>query len=69
MMLLGRELEEAEEMLRTARIAYETVTYRSRKPYADEDSRRVVRAVRKENGAYKLTVCGFKTSLHSASQG
>ncbi|MDL2237244.1 hypothetical protein LJC56_05380 [Christensenellaceae bacterium OttesenSCG-928-K19] len=61
--LLGLPVEVAESMLAKAGTEYTVTGYRSKKPYEDADSRRVVRVKRNDAGIYELTVCEFKTKL------
>ena len=65
--LLGRELQQAEEILAREGKQYTVVRYVSYKPYRDADSARVLR-VREEDGKYELLPGDFITSVKT-SQG
>ncbi len=63
-MLLGLELCEAKKRLEAQGRTFEVTEYRSRVPYENADSQRVVRAVERGDGLLSLTVCGFVTKLN-----
>jgi len=69
MTLEGLSAAKACDMLAGAGIKCSIVEYRSHKPYADVDSRRVVRARKLDAALYELVVCEFKTEVGDDSQG